>query len=95
MEIRVANIGDQAEIVALYERSQDATSLPDPALIPRSELGKRLYDRPALERYVATVAGQIVGHALIEPPNPEHFDAWQQCLGNTSTPLIEMRGAIV
>jgi GNAT superfamily N-acetyltransferase len=95
MEIRAADMADQAEIISLYERSQDATLLPDPVLSPRHELGKRLYDRPAIERYVAIESGKIIGHALIEPPNQNHVDAWRQTLKVTNLPLIEMGGAFV
>lgn len=95
MEIRVAKLTDKAEIIALYERSQDVTLLPDPTLTPRSELGQRLYERPALERYVATAVGTIIGHALIEPPNPNHVEIWRRSLGAADNTLIEMGGAFV
>ncbi len=91
----MADSTDQAEIIALYERSQDATLLPDPTLLPRNELGQQLYDRPALERFVATAVGKIIGHALIESPNPNHVEVWRRSLDNTDITLIEMGGAFV
>jgi GNAT superfamily N-acetyltransferase len=95
MEIRAADLKDKAEIIALYERSQFATSLPNPALIPPAELGQRLYDRQAIERFVAIEGGRIVGHAMIEEPNSEHEEIWRQALDNTCDALVEMGAAFV
>jgi GNAT superfamily N-acetyltransferase len=63
--------------------------------MPRSKLGERLYGRLAMERYVATEAGKVIGHALIEPANPAHVDAWGLSLGAADSTLVEMGGAFV
>lgn len=79
----------------MYERSQDATGLPDPRYVPRHELGERLYARHAIERYVALIDGRVVGHGLTEPPNPQHEDAWRAKLSSKEDQLIELGGAFV
>jgi GNAT superfamily N-acetyltransferase len=95
MNIRVADLADKAEIIALYERSQLATALPNPELIPPAELGQRLYERHAIERFVAIEGGRIAGHAMIEEPNPGHEEAWRQALDDTNGALMEMGAAFV
>jgi GNAT superfamily N-acetyltransferase len=95
MEIRAADLADKAEIIALYERSQLATGLPNPALIPPGELGQKLYERHAIERLVAVEVGRIVGHAMIEEPNLVHEEMWRQALQYTNNPLLEMGAAFV
>lgn len=95
MEIRVASPSDQNEIISLYARSQAATELPNPIFIPQKELGQHLYARKAMERYVTTEAGKIIGHALIEPPNPAHVTTWRQAVDDSNVELIEMGGAFV
>lgn len=95
MEIRIAKESDRLNIIALYERSQLATGLPDPAFTPQSELGMRLYQRHAITRLVAIEAGQIVGHAMIEEPNSDHEAVWRIGLQDTGKPLIEMGAGFV
>jgi GNAT superfamily N-acetyltransferase len=77
-------------------RSQEATGLPDPRFISPDELGNHLYARHALERCVAIEMGRIVGHALVELPNPEHLDIWRSGLDTTqSEVMLELGGAFV
>ncbi len=96
MEIRKAKRSDRAEIVRLYQRSQAATLLPNPAIYPPNELGKLLYARKAIERYVAVMAGRIVGHGMIEEPNPEHMPVWRKGVNaSKNVRLIELGGAFV
>lgn len=95
MEIRAATSRDRNEIVSMYVRSQSDTGLPDPLHIPSTELGDRLYARHAIERYVAEDGGQIIGHGLIEQPNPANENIWRNALGSSTEPLIEMGGAFV
>lgn len=95
MIIREARLNDSPEIINLYERSQAATGLPNPLIIPPGELGGRLYTRKAIKRYVATEAGIILGHGLIERPNDEHTTKWQEVLNNPAGKLIEIGGAFV
>lgn len=95
MEVRVATSADRREIVDLYIRSQHATGLPDPCVIPENELEDKLYERNALRRYVAVEAGRIVGHGLVEIANPDHEESWRDALNNYSDQLFEMGGAFV
>ncbi len=95
MLIRSASLSDAGEIISLLERSQHATGLPNPAYTPPETLGVTLYQRDAIERFVAVEAGQIVGHALIERSNPAHEANWRQALHGDLSPLIEMGGAFV
>lgn len=95
MEIRIADLADKTEIITLYERSQNATGIPDPTLIPPGELGQKLYERHAFHRYIAIEAGRIVGHALTEEPNPAHAEKWRYALQESDDPLVEMGGAFV
>ena len=95
MEIRAAGLADKRDIIAMYERSQLATGLPNPAFIPSSKLGQMLYNRHAIERFVAIETGQIVGHAIIEEPNPDHDQAWRHALNDTNGSLVEMGAAFV
>lgn len=95
MEIRCADELDQAEISALYRRSQAATGLPDPDLLPPGSLGNRLYSRNAIERYVAVQAGSIVGHALIEPANAVQEQKWREAIDDADIRLLEIGGAFV
>ena len=95
MIIREALANDKPEIIYLYERSQAATGLPNPLIIPPAELGSRLYAHEAIKRYVATEAGKILGHGLIEPPNDEHTNKWRKALNDPAGKLIEIGGAFV
>lgn len=90
MEIRKAKAIDRHEIVELYQRTQSATGIPDPTFNPPSELGQKLYDRKAIERYVAIEAGRIVGHGLIEAPNPENISLWRKLVNDEHVPLFEL-----
>jgi GNAT superfamily N-acetyltransferase len=93
MEIREANINDRMEIVDLHIRSQAATRLPDPELIAPEALGNRLYAREAIKRYVAVDVGRIVGHGLIEVPNPRHMKSWRSTSVVSNRPMIELGAA--
>ncbi len=95
MKIRTATLSDKSEIIALYERSQSATGLPNPVLIPPSELGSKLYQRRTFERFVTIQAGRIVGHAMTEQPNQQHEAAWRSALDDTEERLVEMGAAFV
>lgn len=95
MIIREALPAEKSEIINLHERSQAATGLPNPLIIPPGELGSRLYAREAIKRYVATEAGIILGHGLIELPNDEHVSKWQEALNSPAGKLIEIGGAFV
>ncbi len=95
MEIRLARPDDRDEIVSMYERSQEATGLPYPQHVPKMELGKRLYARAAIHRYVAVDKQKIVGHGLIEYANQSHITEWQAALDYPTAPLLEMGGAFV
>lgn len=96
MEIRIAEHADRLEIVGLYRRSQAATALPDPNLLPPSELDNHLYSRNAIERYVAVQAGSIVGHALTEPANAAQEQKWREAIDNDADiRLLEIGGAFV
>lgn len=95
MEIRVALDSDKPEIVDLYRRSQAATGIPNPNVYPADRLGEELYARDAIERYVATSNGQIIGHGLIEHPNPLSISLWKNGLKEEQSNLIEFGGAFV
>ncbi|NCU37819.1 hypothetical protein EOL96_02035 [Candidatus Saccharibacteria bacterium] len=96
MQIRKAESGDRNEIVDLYIRSQEATGLPDPDFLPVNKLGDHLYARHALERCVAIDMGRIVGHALVELPNPEHLKIWRNGLSaEQADKILELGGAFV
>lgn len=95
MIIREAHPADRGQIVALHEKSQQATGLPNPAIVPPTELGDRLYARDAINRYVAVDQESIIGHGLIEHPNPEHLAQWREATINDERPLVELGGAFV
>lgn len=95
MEIRKAEAIDKLEIVELYKKSQAVMGIPDPIHNPPYELGQKLYDRKAIERYVAIEAGRIIGHGLIEEPNPENIALWLTGVSNKNIPLIELGGDFV
>jgi len=94
MLIRNAKEDDKSEIVELYEKSQSFTGIPNPDFYPPSDLGKRLYDIKAIERIVAIEVGKIVGHALIEEPNPDNIESWMKGIKEFK-PLAELGGAFV
>lgn len=95
MEIRIAQESDRPEIVDLYQRSQAATGIPNPAVYPSDLLGDELYSRDAIERYVATDDGNIVGHGLIEHPNPLSIFLWKSGIEDKEADLVEFGGAFV
>ena len=96
MEIRCAHEADRQQVVDLYRRSQLATGLPNPSFLPPEQLETQLYSRPAINRFVAIEANQIIGHCVIEPPNPRHIPAWLGGLpANQSLPLLEIGGGFV
>lgn len=96
MKIREANAADRDEIVELYIRSQRATGLPDPVHLPPAKLGAQLYARKALGRYVVELDQHIVAHGLIEEPNSDHIEVWQQGTPPGLIPsFIELGGAFV
>lgn len=90
MEIRKAHDSDRPEIVELYLKSQAATGIPNPTFNPPGELGQKLYDRNAIARFVAIEAGRIVGHGLIQEPNPENTEFWLMGIKDKNIPLIEL-----
>lgn len=95
MDIRPATDLDAPEIIDLYQRSQDATRIPNPDVYPRENLGAELYSRDAIERYVAIQDDTIVGHGLIEKPNPVSVSLWMSGIADPSIVLIEFGGAFV
>ena len=95
MEIRVASESDRSEIVDLYRRSQAATGIPNPDVYSPELLGDELYSRNAIERYVATSQGEIVGHGLIEHPNPLSVSFWKSGIDDEQSDMIEFGGAFV
>lgn len=95
MIIREAYETDKAEIIALYQNSQNVTGLPSPMLIPPSELGDRLYQRNAIKRYVSIEHEKIIGHGMIETPNPEHLEDWQDAINDDNVEFIELGAAFV
>jgi hypothetical protein len=95
MEIRVATDEDRPEVVALYQRSQAATQIPNPAVYPPERLGDELYARDAIERYVTVSSAKIIGHGLIELPNPLSISFWRSGIDNDSSRMIEFGGAFV
>lgn len=95
MEIRIALESERSEIVELYKRSQAATDIPNPKVYPPESLGDALYSRDAIERYVATSNETIVGHGLIEHPNPLSLSLWRSGVDDREVDLIEFGGAFV
>jgi hypothetical protein len=95
MEIRLADIADKANIIALYERSQAASGIPDPAYTLPEELGTQLYGRNALARFVVMQTGVIIGHTMIEHANQIHCPQWQTAIGPSNKTLLEIGGAFV
>lgn len=95
MIIREAIETEKAEIVALYRSSQIATGIPSPELVPSSELGAKLYQRDAIKRYISIEDHRIIGHGIIEEPNPDHLSDWQQAVNNYDATFIELGAAFV
>ena len=95
MKIRIALESDRSEIVNLYQRSQAATGIPNPDFYPSESLGDELYSRDAIERYVTTSQGKIIGHGLIEHPNPLSLSLWKNGIKEHEAELIELGGAFV
>ena len=95
MVIREATIADKVRIIALYRKSQAATGLPDPLHFPPETLGMRLYDRKAVKRYVAEDKGTIIGHGMVELPNPENIQVWNRIINNKKLTMLEIGGAFV
>lgn len=96
MIIREALPRDRPEITALYVSSQMATGVPSPEFCPPEQLGDRLYARQAIGRFVAVSCRDvIVGHGLIEYPNPEHIEQWRSDADSEVTEFIELGGAFV
>jgi GNAT superfamily N-acetyltransferase len=93
--IRRAHESDRAGIVDAYERSQRATGIPDPTYCPPEMLGERLYKRMAVGRFVAARLGYIVGHGLVELPNPDNIQAWLKGSKHKPEHLLELGGAFV
>jgi len=95
MEIRRAVASDRNEIVELYLKSQAATGIPNPTFNPPDELGQKLYNRHAIERFVAIEAGRIVGHGLIQEPNPDNIDSWLSRSVDKNIRIIELGAGFV
>lgn len=76
--VRAATNADLPSILALAETSAQVTGVPP---LPPREVGPALLARTALWRMVAMHAGQIVGHAMLEQPNPEHMAVWAPAAG--------------
>ncbi len=96
MEIRKITESDRDEIVRLYQKSQAATHIPNPDFYPPDSLDTELYSRDALDRYVAVMDQKIVGHGLIENPNPISLDFWLNGMPpSNNARLLELGGAFV
>lgn len=95
MLIRPATDADRSGIIDLYVSSQAATQIPNPDVYPPETLGDELYSRDAIERYVAVIDEQIVGHGLIENPNPLSIEFWKSGIKEANPRLIEFGGAFV
>ncbi len=95
MNIRVAVDADRDDIIALYKRSQAMTGIPNPEVYPPSSLGDELYSRDAIERYVAVADENIVGHGIIEHPNPLSLDGWRRGIDDSDARLVEFGAAFV
>ena len=95
LTIRPAEERDRPELIRLYELSQQATGIPNPAVIAPSELGRRLYQRQAVRRLVAERAGKLIGHGLVELPNPDNIPDWLNGSARKPEHLLELGGAFV
>lgn len=95
MQIRPATEADRSNIIDLYKSSQAATQIPNPNFYPPESLDNELYSRDAIERYVAVIDKRIVGHGLIEHPNPLSVDLWKSVITEANPYLIELGGAFV
>lgn len=95
MIIREALIDDKERIIALYRKSQEATNLPNPKHFPPKTLGMKLYERKVVKRYVAEEKGVIIGHGMVELPNPENIQVWSRIIGDKNSTLLEIGGAFV
>ncbi len=95
MIIRAAGDRDRGDIVDLYRASQAATGIPNPTVYSPETLGDELYSRDAIERHVAVIGGKIVGHGLIEHPNPLSIELWRAGIADSAARLIEFGGAFV
>ena len=93
MYIREASLEDKPEIIRLYEVSQASTGVPKPDDIPPGELGKMLYARDTISRFVAVDLGVIVGHGHIERANPNNMSIWQSVTSTTDVEMVELGGA--
>ncbi len=92
--LRQATSADKAEILALSHKSQAATGMPDPTIIPPEQLESWIYTPRVRERFVAIRSGRIVGHAVIEEPNPGDLPIWRQSAPKGAK-LLELGGAFV
>ena len=98
--IRQATSEDRYELLDLVGRSQLATGIPPLEMYPANQLESFLYHSRVYEkhRYVAISEslGKIVGHAVIERPNPIHVPLWIEGLGiGNDNNLAELGGAFV
>lgn len=91
--IRTATAYDREQSVALYKKSQAATGHPQ--FIPAEFLEHRLYEGPVVKRYVAERHGIILGHGLVERPNPHNVDDWTYGTDLTKDDLLELGRAFV
>lgn len=77
--VRQATAEDLPAITALAEKSARVTGLPP---LPPAEVAPRLLAREAMYRLVACdLQGRIVGHGMLETPNPDHMDLWTEVTG--------------
>lgn len=93
--IREALMVDKEKIIALYRKSQLATGLPNPIHYPPETLGMKLYDRKAVKRYIAEENGTIIGHGMVEIPNPDNVQVWSSILNDKNSKMLELGGAFV
>jgi len=97
MTTRLATSDDKDKIIEMYIRSQQFTGIPDSTANPPAELGKKLYARNTLERYVTEMNGEIICHGLIDYPNSEHIQCWSENGDNDLTleNTLELGGSFV
>ncbi|MDB5185284.1 MAG: hypothetical protein JWN38_1092 [Candidatus Saccharibacteria bacterium] len=77
VEVRVAEDSDEAAIILLYRYAEGARGEMETSALPSADLRDQLYGRTPIERYVAIRYGHLIGHGLIEDPNPDYLPEWQ------------------
>lgn len=85
-EVHLSDEVRSLEVAELYQLSQDVTG--EPKYVPREFLPRRLSDASVIQGYSAELEdGTVIGHALIERPNPLHVPEWTK---GTSLHMYEL-----